>query len=82
MRFEIYSHFGEDQFSLRKDNAPQVMAVIRHLALNLLQLKKNINPKQSIKKLRNMADCAYTALLSILRLKFSWGGHKIWAQAS
>jgi len=32
--------FGKDQSGIRKNNAPQAMAVIRHLALNLLQLAK------------------------------------------
>jgi hypothetical protein len=63
--------FGEDQSRIRKDNAPQVMAVIRHLALNLLQLKKAQMPRQSIKRLRKMAGWADTVLLSILQLKFS-----------
>ena len=63
--------FGEDQSRIRKDNAPQIMAVIRHLALNLLQLKKSQMPRQSIKRLRKMAGWADTVILSILQLKFS-----------
>ena len=32
--------FGEDNSRIRKDNAPDNLAVIRHLALNLLKLDK------------------------------------------
>ena len=63
--------FGEDQSRIRKDNAPQLMAVIRHLALNLLQLKKSQMLRQAIKRLRKMAGWADTVLFSILQLNFS-----------
>lgn len=47
--------FNEDYSRIRKGNAPQVMAIIRHIALNLLQQRK---PKrQSIKGLRKI--CAW-----------------------
>jgi len=47
--------FNEDYSRIRKGNAPQVMAIIRHIALNLLQRYK---PKrQSIKGLRKI--CAW-----------------------
>ena len=45
--------FDEDQSRLRKDNAPQNMAAIRHVALNML--KKNTTRKASIRRKRNMA---------------------------
>ncbi len=32
--------FDDDHARFRKQNAPQVMAVVRHIALNLLQLTK------------------------------------------
>jgi predicted transposase YbfD/YdcC len=57
--------FNEDYSRIRKENAPQVMAIIRHIALNLLQRCK---PKrQSIKGLRKICswdDSTLTALVS------------------
>lgn len=57
--------FNEDYSRIRKGNAPQVMAIIRHLALNLLQRCK---PKrQSIKGLRKICswdDSILSALVS------------------
>ena len=44
--------FNEDYSRIRKGNAPYAMAIIRHVALNLLQLAKT--EKQSIKRLRKM----------------------------
>lgn len=63
--------FGEDQSRIRKDNAPQVMAVIRHIALNLLQLTKAQMPRQSIKRLRKMAGWCNSVLIAVLQQKFS-----------
>jgi predicted transposase YbfD/YdcC len=45
--------FNEDYSRIRKENAPHVMAIIRHIALNLLQQAKTA--RQSIKGLRKMA---------------------------
>lgn len=46
--------FNEDYSRIRKENAPQVMAIIRHFALNLLQQHK---PKrQSIKGFRKICS--------------------------
>jgi len=57
--------FNEDYSRIRKENAPQVMAIIRHIALNLLQSGK---PKrQSIKGFRKICswdNSALTALIS------------------
>jgi predicted transposase YbfD/YdcC len=57
--------FNEDYSRIRKENAPQVMAIIRHIALNLLQLYK---PKrQSIKGLRKVCswdDATLTQVVS------------------
>ena len=57
--------FNEDYSRIRKDNAPHVMAIIRHLALNLLQRSK---PKrQSIKGYRKVCswdDSTLTNLVS------------------
>mgnify|MGYP001616888246 CR=1 FL=1 len=44
--------FNEDCSRIRKGNAPYAMAIIRHVALNLLQLAKT--KRQSIKRLRKM----------------------------
>lgn len=63
--------FGEDQSRIRKENAPQVMAIIRHMALNLLQLTKDKMKRQSIKRLRKMAGWDDNILSSILTQKFS-----------
>lgn len=57
--------FNEDYSRIRKENAPHVMAIIRHIALNLLQQCK---PKRhSIKGFRKVCswdDSALTALVS------------------
>ena len=45
--------FNEDYSRIRKANAPHVMAIIRHFALNLLQQHKP--PRQSIKALEKYA---------------------------
>lgn len=63
--------FGEDSSRIRKDNAPQIMAIIRHIALNLLQLTKNQMKRQSIKRLRKVAGWDDNTLSSILAQKFS-----------
>ena len=63
--------FGDDQCRIRKENAPQVMAVIRHMALNLLQLAKAQMKRQSIKRLRKMAGWDNNMLSYILQQKFS-----------
>lgn len=63
--------FGEDQSRIRKHNAPQVMAIIRHIALNLLQLTRQKMKRQSIKRLRKMAGWDHAILSSILTQKFS-----------
>jgi predicted transposase YbfD/YdcC len=63
--------FGEDQSRIRKENAPQVMAIIRHMALNLLQLTKDSMKRQSIKRLRKMAGWDDNVLSNILTQKFS-----------
>jgi predicted transposase YbfD/YdcC len=44
--------FNEDYSRIRKGNAPYAMAIIRHVALNLLQQIKT--KRQSIKRLRKM----------------------------
>lgn len=63
--------FGEDQSRIRKKNAPQAMAIIRHIALNLLQLTKAQMKRQSVKRLRKMAGWDNAILASILSQNFS-----------
>jgi hypothetical protein len=63
--------FGEDQSRIRKKNAPQAMAIIRHIALNLLHLTKAQMPRQSIKRLRKMAGWSDTTINLILQQNFS-----------
>jgi predicted transposase YbfD/YdcC len=46
--------FNEDYSRIRKENAPHVMAIIRHVALNLLQ--QNKPKRQSIKGLRKICS--------------------------
>ena len=63
--------FGEDNSRIRKENAPQIMAIIRHIALNLLQTTKNQMKRQSIKRLRKVAGWDDNVLSLILSQKFS-----------
>lgn len=51
--------FNEDYSRIRKKNAPHVMAMLRHMALNILQqgkLKQQKHKRQSIKGLRKMCS--------------------------
>ena len=45
--------FNEDSSRIRKDNAPQNLAIIRHIALNLLNQDKTV--KAGVKRKRNKA---------------------------
>lgn len=63
--------FGEDQSRIRKHNAPQIMAIIRHIALNLLQLTKAQMVRKSIKGLRKLGGWSNDVLTTILTQKFS-----------
>jgi predicted transposase YbfD/YdcC len=56
--------FGEDQSRIRKGNAPENMAIIRHFSLNLLQKYKT--GRQSIRRLRKKAGWDNTTLEGIL----------------
>lgn len=59
--------FNEDYSRIRKENAPQVMAIIRHIALNLLQRCK---PKrQSIKGFRKICSWDDAALTTVVTKK-------------
>ncbi len=57
--------FGEDDSRIRKDNAPENLAVIRHIALNLLKQDKSF--KGSLKGKRNKAGWDDDYLLQILK---------------
>jgi len=51
--------FNEDYSRIRKENAPHVMAILRHIALNILQQGKLLQKKfkrQSIKGLKKMCS--------------------------
>lgn len=56
--------FREDESRIRKDHAPQNMAVLRHLALNLL--KQDTSVKVGIAAKRKMAGWDNTYLLNVL----------------
>jgi predicted transposase YbfD/YdcC len=57
--------FNEDDSRISKDNAPENLAVIRHIALNLLKPNKSF--KGSIKSKRNRAGWDDDYLLRILK---------------
>lgn len=57
--------FGEDDSRIRKDNAPENLAVIRHIALNILKQDKSI--KGSIKGKRKCAGWNDSYLLKLLK---------------
>ena len=62
--------FGEDQSRIRKGNAPQNMAIIRHVALNLLQSYKSQHKRSTIKRLRKMAGWSANIMFDILQQQF------------
>ena len=50
--------FMEDQSRIRKDNAPENMAIVRHIAINAIhKFKEKNNSKKSIKRIQN--ECAW-----------------------
>lgn len=61
--------FNEDQSRIRKQNAPYAMAIIRHIASNLLQSVKK--ERQSIKRLRKMCGWSNETLDTVIAKKFS-----------
>jgi predicted transposase YbfD/YdcC len=61
--------FNEDYSRIRKGNAPYAMAIIRHVALNLLQLAKT--NRQSIKRLRKMCGWDEKTLDVVMNKKSS-----------
>ena len=61
--------FNEDYSRIRKDNAPYVVAILRHVALNLLQSAKQ--ERQSIKGLRKMCGWDDSVLENVISKKSS-----------
>lgn len=61
--------FNEDYSRIRKENAPHIMAIFRHVALNLLQAAKK--ERQSIKGLRKMCGWDESTLQSVISHKSS-----------
>lgn len=51
--------FAEDQSRIRKDNAPQNFAVLRHLAVNLLRQEKTVKSSIAQKRYRAALDNDY-----------------------
>ena len=51
--------FGEDHSRIRKENAPENMAILRHLSLNLLRQERSANVGVKIKRSRAGWDEAY-----------------------
>jgi predicted transposase YbfD/YdcC len=62
--------FNEDMSRIRKENAPQIMAIIRHMALNLLQKTKKSMKRQSIKRLRKKAGWDNRTLIQLINKYF------------
>ena len=58
--------FNEDYSRIRKENAPQIMAIIRHIALNLLQQAKLQMKRQSIKGIRKICSWDNDVLTQII----------------
>jgi predicted transposase YbfD/YdcC len=61
---------GEDNSGVRKDYAPENMAIVRHITLNLLQNTKRKYKDMSIKRLQKKAGWGNSTLDLILRQEF------------
>lgn len=62
----------EDDSRVRKDNAPENMAMIRHITLNMLQNTKKQYKDMSIKRLQKKAGWGESTIDQILTREFSW----------
>lgn len=62
--------FNEDLSRVRKDHAPENMAIVRHFALNMLQKAQPSFKGVGIKGLRKKAGWGNSTLLKILRQAF------------
>lgn len=56
--------FNEDYSRIRQDNAPQIMTTLRHIALNIIQQRKN--PKLSVKATRKLSAWDDDLLIQLL----------------
>lgn len=61
--------FFDDQSRIREGNSPHIMAILRHVAFNLLQLVKT--EKVSIRRLRNMCGWDLNLLEEVISKKIS-----------
>ena len=61
---------GEDQSRIRKDHAPENMAMVRHIVLNMLNNAKQQFKGVSLKALRKKAGWGNETLRAILALNF------------
>jgi predicted transposase YbfD/YdcC len=61
---------GEDGSRVRKDHAPENLAIVRHISLNMLQEAKKSIKDMSIKGFRKMAGWCDKTLGQIIRSKF------------
>lgn len=61
---------GEDSSRIRKDHAPENMAVVRHITLNMLQMAKKTFKDMSIRRLQKKAGWGDNTLDLILGQKF------------
>ena len=62
--------FNEDQCRIRKGNAPENIAIVRHIALNMLKSAKTLFKGHSIKALRKVAGWNNDAINAILQQVF------------
>ena len=63
--------FGEDNSRVRKDNAPENMAMVRHIVLNLLRgAKGKYSKDMSLKALQKKAGWGDSTLDGILMQEF------------
>ena len=61
--------FNEDYSRIRKGNAPEAMAILRHIALNILQqgkLKQKRFNRQSVKGMRKICSWDDDALKDLI----------------
>jgi len=61
---------GEDNSRIRKDHAPENMAMVRHIILNLLQNAKKLFKDMSLKRLQKKAGWGNSTLDLILMQNF------------
>jgi len=60
--------FNEDQSRIRKGHAPENIAILRHLVLNLLKQAQSLFPNVSLKGLRKVAGWNDEVMLSVLKI--------------